>query len=305
MSVAVLIPTYRRNDALAEAVSSVLAQTRLPDEIVVVDNDPEGGAAETVANLAKGASTKLVYVHEPKPGVSNARNAGFATTAARFIAQLDDDETAHDNWLDALLKAHERLQTPVIFGPVIAQISGAISGPVRRAYLARIYSRLGPSEDKIIEEPFGCGNALLDRAALDLPNPVFDPAANELGGEDDLLFEALANRGARFGWAAEARVNEHVQVSRQSWRKLLERSFAHGQSPSQSCASAHPSSWPRVAFWMTVGLAQLVVYGLSAPLARLVSATAAAKCLDRAAQGAGKILWFDRVAPRLYGAGAT
>ena len=44
MSVAVLIPTYRRNDALADAVRSVFAQTRLPDEIVIVDNDPQAGA---------------------------------------------------------------------------------------------------------------------------------------------------------------------------------------------------------------------------------------------------------------------
>ena len=40
MSVAVLIPTYRRNEALADAIRSVLVQTRLPDEILVVDNDP-------------------------------------------------------------------------------------------------------------------------------------------------------------------------------------------------------------------------------------------------------------------------
>jgi len=305
MSVAVLIPTYRRNDALSDAVRSVLAQTRLPDEIVVVDNDPKGGAHETVERLSVNAAAKIIYVHEAKPGVSNARNTGFARTKARFIAQLDDDETADAQWLETLLSAREALDVPILFGPVIAQVSSDVIGAVRSAYMQRLYSRLGPSDDRVIETPHGCGNALFDREALDLPEPVFDLAANEIGGEDDLLFAKLKARGARFGWAANAQVFEHVQAPRQSWFKLLERSFAYGQGPTQACASATPANWAGVAFWMGVGAAQLALFGLATPMARLVSAKAAASCLDRAAQGLGKLIWFEAVSPRLYGASAA
>ena len=305
MSVAVLIPTYRRNEALADAVHSVLAQTRLPDEIIIVDNDPNGGARDTVERLSEGASAKILYVHEARPGVSNARNTGFARTHARFIAQLDDDETADPNWLEALLATRKALKTPVVFGPVIAQVSAEVRGKVRSAYMQRLYSRLGPSEDRVVDEPHGCGNALFDRSALDLPDPVFDLAANEIGGEDDLLFARLKAGGVRFGWAANAQVFEHVQAPRQSWFKLLERSFAYGQGPTQACASAHPANWAGVAMWMMVGAVQLAIFGLSVPLARLVSPRMAATCLDRAAQGLGKLVWFEAVSPRLYGAGAT
>ena len=305
MSVAVLIPTYRRNDALGNAVRSVLTQTRLPDEIVVVDNDPMGGARETVERLSVNAATKIVYVHEARPGVSHARNTGFARTEARFIAQLDDDETADPHWLDALLRAREALDVPIVFGPVLAHVSSDVIGKVRSAYMQRLYSRRGPSDDQMIEEPHGCGNALFDRAALDLPDPVFDLAANEIGGEDDLLFARLRVSGARFGWAANAHVFEHVQAPRQSWFKLLERSFAYGQGPTQACASGKPVRWAGVAFWMAVGAAQLTVFGLAAPMARLVSAQAAASCLDRSAQGLGKLIWFEAVSPRLYGASAA
>ena len=305
MSVAVLIPTYRRNEALADAVRSVLAQTRLPDEILVVDNDPKGGARETVEHLADGAALTIIYVHEPKPGVSNARNTGFARTDARFIAQLDDDETADPHWLDRLLTAREALDAAIVFGPVVAQVSPDVIGPVRSAYMQRLYSRLGPSDDRVIDEPHGCGNALFDRDALDLPDPVFDLAANEIGGEDDLLFAKLKARGARFGWAANAHVFEHVQAPRQSWFKLLERSFAYGQGPTQACASANPVNWPGVAFWMGVGAVQLLAFGLATPVARLISARAAARCLDRAAQGLGKLVWMEAVSPRLYGASAA
>lgn len=305
MSVAVLIPTYRRNEALADAIRSVLVQTRLPDEILVVDNDPKGGARETVEGLSLDAAAPILYVHEPRPGVSNARNTGFARTQARFIAQLDDDETADAHWLETLLSARETLDAPVIFGPVIAQVSPDVRGQMRSAYMQRLYSRLGPSEDRVIEEPHGCGNALFDREALTLPDPVFDLAANEIGGEDDLLFARLKAGGARFGWAARAQVFEHVQAPRQGWFKLLERSFAYGQGPTQACASANPVNRVGVAFWMGVGAVQFIAFGLSVPLARLVSARAAASCLDRAAQGLGKLIWSEAVSPRLYGASAA
>ncbi|WP_440957204.1 glycosyltransferase family 2 protein [Oceanicaulis sp. LC35] len=305
MSVAVLIPTYRRNDALANAVRSVLVQTCLPDEIIVVDNDPQGGARETAEQLSINAATRIVYVHEPRPGVSNARNAGFTRTDARFIAQLDDDETADPHWLESLLSARESLDVPIVFGPVVSQVSSDVIGAVRSAYMQRLYSRLGASNDQVIETPHGCGNALFDRSGLDLPDPVFDLAANEIGGEDDLLFARLKAKGARFGWAANARVFEHVQAPRQSWFKLFERSFAYGQGPTQACASAHPANWAGVAFWMMVGAAQLSMFGLAAPVARLVSAKAAAACLDRAAQGLGKLVWVETLSPRLYGASAA
>ncbi|MBL4537428.1 MAG: glycosyltransferase family 2 protein [Oceanicaulis sp.] len=304
MSVAVLIPTYRRNEALADAVRSVFAQTRLPDEIVIVDNDPQAGAQEAVNQLADGAPVRLSYVHEPNPGVSNARNTGFAHTRARFIAQLDDDETASPHWLASLLDASETLDAPVVFGPVIAQLPDPLTRGVRAAYTQRLYSRLGSSDTQVIDKPHGCGNALFDREALDLPSPVFDQAANEIGGEDDMLFQKLQAQGVRFGWAAQADVYEHVQAPRQSWGKLLQRSFAYGQGPTQTSAQSTPHNWAGVAFWMGVGAAQVLVFGACAPLARLISAKAAAECLDKAAQGLGKLIWFEACSPRLYGANA-
>ncbi|WP_022702111.1 glycosyltransferase family 2 protein [Oceanicaulis alexandrii] len=303
MSVAVLIPTYRRNDALADAVRSVFAQTRLPDEIVIVDNDPQAGAQEAVNQLADGAPVRLSYVHEPNPGVSNARNTGFAHTRARFIAQLDDDETASPHWLASLLDARKTLNAPVVFGPVIAQLPDPLTRGVRAAYTQRLYSRLGSSDTQVIDKPHGCGNALFDREALDLPSPVFDQAANEIGGEDDMLFQKLQAQSVRFGWAAQADVYEHVQAPRQSWGKLLQRSFAYGQGPTQTSAQS-PGNWAGVAFWMGVGAAQVLVFGACAPLARLISAKAAAECLDKAAQGLGKLIWFEACSPRLYGANA-
>lgn len=300
MSVSVLIPTFRRPDGLARALESVFAQTRLPDEIVVVDNAPDGCAKQAVYALAEKSPTALIYVHEPCPGVANARNAGFAVAKGRHIAQLDDDESAAPGWLASLMQTREQLDTPVVFGPVTAEAGQG--GRLRRAYMTRLYSRLGPERDRRIDKPFGCGNSLIDRVLAPLPALPFDPSTNETGGEDDLLFAHLAASGTTFGWSAGAQVIEHVGPARARWRYLMARSFAYGQGPSQACIAGERVRPIRLAAWMGIGAAQLAVFGLAAGPARLAGAHRSAACIDKAVQGAGKLFWMDAFEPRFYGA---
>lgn len=299
MSVAVLIPTYRRNASLARALASVLAQKTLPDEIVVVDNSPEGGARDTVMAIAENAAIAVRYVAETRPGVSNARNAGFAATDADMIAQLDDDESAEPGWLAGLLAARAALDAPVVFGPVIAEAPEA--GRLKQAFMRRLYSRLGSETDQALDKPWGCGNALIDRAALTLPDPPFAAEANQVGGEDDILFGRLKRQGVRFGWAARAQVLEHVEDGRARWPHLLARSFAYGQGASQNCVGEDGVDWKGAGFWMAVGAGQAVVFGLAALPALALGVDRGAACIDKAVQGAGKLVWSERLGPRFYG----
>ncbi|MEI9963934.1 MAG: glycosyltransferase family 2 protein [Caulobacteraceae bacterium] len=146
-AVSVVVPTCRRPQPLALAVRSVFAQTGVDPaatELVVVDNDPAGSAADAAAVLAAEAPFPLRYVHEPTPGVASARNTGVAAAAAGLIAFLDDDEEASPGWLAALLQAQARFDADVVFGPVRGM---APSGVRRhRAYLEALWSREGPAE---------------------------------------------------------------------------------------------------------------------------------------------------------------
>lgn len=300
MSLAVLIPTFRRPEGLRAAVESVQGQSRPADEIIIVDNAPEGSAREIADDFG---DERIVYLHVPEPGVANARNAGLAATDARYIAFLDDDEIASEHWLAALSNSQAALDVAVVFGPLTARAQA--EGRLRQHLLNRLYSRPGPEEDQRLDQPYGCGNSLIDREAMTIGPQPFDPALNETGGEDDAFFAALEDQGARFGWAAQAHAVECVDPKRASWSYMLSRSFAFGQGPSQTCAHGPRPDWLGVARWMAIGVAQLAVF---APLALLVSAVNArqgASLIDRTAQAAGKVCWFDRFSPRFYGRAAS
>lgn len=298
--VAVLIPTLRRPESLARAVRSVLAQQGVADrlaEVIVIDNDPAGSARETVVAVAHGGPVPVRYVHAPRPGVATARNVGLAATDAPLIAFLDDDEAASAGWLAALLRAQAALGADVVFGPIAGRAPDA--EPWARPYLERFFGRAGPEADSLIDHAYGCGNALLVRAAA-LPGPApFDPEADQTGGEDDALFAALAARGGRFGWAADAWVDEFAPAHRATLAYALRRAFAYGQGPSQTAArQRRPLALVR---WMVIGAGQAAVYGAVAAACWLARSPARADWTDRAARGLGKLFWMKAFEPRFYG----
>ncbi|MBP9755893.1 MAG: glycosyltransferase family 2 protein, partial [Phenylobacterium sp.] len=95
--VSLIIPTQRRLDGLATAARSTFLQAGVDPatlELVVVDNDQAPSAKALTQGLAAEAPFPVVYVHEPEPGVANARNAAMAQARGDFIAFLDDDEEA-------------------------------------------------------------------------------------------------------------------------------------------------------------------------------------------------------------------
>jgi len=298
--VAVVIPTLRRPESLERAIRSVLAQEDVGDrlrEIVVADNDPQASARPLVDALA-GSSTPLVWVHAPRPGVATARNMGLSATEAPLIAFLDDDESASPGWLAALLKAQASTGADVVFGPIKGRAPNATGWTT--AYLERFFGREGPVSDQLIDEPFGCGNSLMVRASA-LPGPApFDASADQAGGEDDALFAALAARGGRFGWAAEAWVEEFAPPHRATLRYALQRAFAYGQGPSQTAAARR--DWPSVLRWMMIGAAQAAVFGAASLLLTLVFHSKRAELYDRTARGIGKVLWMKGLEPHFYGA---
>ena len=300
--VTIMIPTQRRPDGLAVAARSVLGQTGVDPaelELVIVDNDQVASARTVAEDLAKSAPFPVIYVHEPRPGVAFARNAGMAQASGELIAFLDDDEEAPAGWLAALLAARERFDADVVFGPVKTRAPAHVVE--HRDYLARFFSREGPAEACVLDRHYGCGNSLLRRAALPDPVAPFAAERNHIGGEDDMLFGHMGAAGARFAWEPAAWVWEEPVLSRLNLRYTIVRAFAYGQGPSAHCAAAAPPDRIGVARWMLIGVGQAALFGAVAGLKWLTRAKDRAEWLDRAARGLGKIFWWGPFKIQFYG----
>jgi len=92
LRVSAIITTYNAAHFVGEAIESVLAQTRLPDEIVVID---DGSTDDTARVVARYASHGVRYVYKRNGGPGSARNRGIRETSGDLVAFLDAD----DLWL--------------------------------------------------------------------------------------------------------------------------------------------------------------------------------------------------------------
>lgn len=99
--VSVVIPTFDRARVLPRALESVMAQSRPPTEVVVVDDGSTDGTAELVAD--RFPTTRLI--RQANRGVSAARNRGIEAAAGEWIALLDSDDEWRPEKLEKQLDA--------------------------------------------------------------------------------------------------------------------------------------------------------------------------------------------------------
>jgi len=101
MRIASIIPTRDRAHMVGNAIASLLAQTRQPDTIIVIDD----GSVDDTAQALAGFGDKLTVLATPSLGPSAARNAGLAHASDDLVHFLDSDDVMLPGGLAALERA--------------------------------------------------------------------------------------------------------------------------------------------------------------------------------------------------------
>src|SRR5450631_4215512 len=106
--VSIIMPVYNMEQFIRLAVDSVLSQTYLDYELVIIDDGSIDGSksiAQEYINLFSPGIT-IIYHYQSNQGLACARNTGIAISSGEYIALLDPD----DIWLpDRLEKEVEVL----------------------------------------------------------------------------------------------------------------------------------------------------------------------------------------------------
>ncbi len=237
--------TYRRVGRLALLLEDLMRQSRLPDEVVIVDNDAAASARETVERyIAGSAPFRIRYDVQPQKNISLTRNKTVMLAAGDWLAFIDDDERAPVNWLEQLLEAAARFEADGVLGPVDPVVPADAPAWIRRG---RFYEFPRMSTGAVVPaNRLRLGNALFRGAWLrGTPGP-FDPAYGLTGGEDGDLLSRLAQQGARIVWCDEALVHEPVEAARLSLRWLLRRALSGGQDFAQHTLAGRYGSMSRL-----------------------------------------------------------
>ena len=122
--VSVVIPTYKRNKLLEEAITSVIAQTYKNIEVLIIDdNGYENEYRKQNRQLEKKFSNysniKFFYPSSNLGG-SNARNYGIMESKGSYISFLDDDDRFFSDKIEIMLKHLLKTNTEMAYSYVVS-----------------------------------------------------------------------------------------------------------------------------------------------------------------------------------------
>jgi glycosyltransferase involved in cell wall biosynthesis len=113
LTLSIVIPVYNEQDHLGACLQSIAAQTVLPNEVLVVDNN---STDDTVAIARQFPFVKVL--HEETQGVLFARNKGFDAATGAVIGRLDADSRIAPDWVARVLEDFVDEQVAAVTGPV-------------------------------------------------------------------------------------------------------------------------------------------------------------------------------------------
>jgi len=194
-AVSVVIPVYRAERYIGDALDSVFAQTFPDYEVIVVDDGSPD--ADALNRALKPYRDRILYIRQQNRGPSAARNTGINRARGEFIAFLDSDDYWEPEYLSqqlALLNGDPGLD--------VVYTDARIAGDSELA--GRTFMQDAPSEGEVTFE-----GLLRERCTVILSGAVAKRRALIDAGqfneefsyaEDFDLWLRLIKRGARFAY---------------------------------------------------------------------------------------------------------
>jgi glycosyltransferase involved in cell wall biosynthesis len=102
----VIICTYNRSYLLKKALDSLTTQTldKQKYEVLIIDNNSNDDTQEVLTPYLKSNDNFSVFI-EYNQGLSHARNRGWKESRGEYVAYIDDDAIALNNWCEKVLDA--------------------------------------------------------------------------------------------------------------------------------------------------------------------------------------------------------
>jgi GT2 family glycosyltransferase len=238
-SATVVLPTYRRDAALARALAALARQTDpgVRWDLVVVDNDDAPTSEGTVLAAAASFPVPVRLVRESGRGASCARNRGIGEARGTIVAFMDDDVLPEPDWLCRLL-------APLLVGRCDGVGGRVVLDPLPRRprwFDSRWMTRcladftLGEKEHELPPDAYvltanAAFRADLLRATGGLDEVLGPRAGVPMVNDDVGLCRRFAALGGTIHYVPDAVVVHELPATRLRRRYLVRRWYAQGRS---------------------------------------------------------------------------
>jgi len=201
--VSVVICTHNRPAQLQKCLLGLKKLQCLPEEIIVVDNDPADDSTKIVVEGFEGVK----YIREPRKGLDYARNSGIMNSSQAIVAFTDDDVIVHRLWIYRIWETFQNPNVGAMTGLIIslkldteAQFIFEKYWSFNRGYVEKIYNdhyfkSALPTGPPVWEIGAGA-NMAFRKSIFDNTgyfNEILDVGAAGCSGDSELWFRILAS----------------------------------------------------------------------------------------------------------------
>jgi len=162
MEFSIVVPTRNRDEDLGELLHSILGQTILPIEVIVVDDSDNYRTKVLIELMRKNFSNKgiaLKYMRGGEKGLAHARNVGASQMTGTIYCGIDDDVILHKDYIEKILEVYKEYPDAV--------------GVQGNTNFSKDFSVLKNAVNKVLFQPYFEKDSCRVRAAgMTLPRPL-------------------------------------------------------------------------------------------------------------------------------------
>lgn len=234
----VIIPLYNKEKFVADAVNSVLQQTFVDFEIIIVEDCSTDKSLEVVSKIQ---SDKIKFLHHDKnKGLSASRNTGIRNSNANFITFLDADDVWKPNYLAKIKSLIHQFPEAKLFATNYEELY-----PNNLVLLPKNNSS-NFKNDTIISDFFQTSLAqpLYCSCSLCVEKSVFDEIGfydEKISFGEDVDFNIRANSAYQLAYSSEALVTYTMFSENQITNTSLKNKVILDFDAYESLANKNPS----------------------------------------------------------------
>lgn len=114
MLISVVVPVYNSEKYLSECVDSILSQSYVDFELILV-NDGSTDDSPAICDQYAGNDSRVIVIHKENGGSSDARNAGILAANGEYIMFVDSDDYIAKDSFNKIVKKITTSRCDIIF----------------------------------------------------------------------------------------------------------------------------------------------------------------------------------------------
>lgn len=128
-----IICTKNRYDDIIKCIETILKQTILPYELIIVDASDTEKNRDVIQGMIKDSGIQLKYKHT-KPNTAYQRNVGIAMVDGDLVFFFDDDVILNNDYHEKILDVYKMDKNQEVAG-----VTGTVTNTVENPFLGKVF----------------------------------------------------------------------------------------------------------------------------------------------------------------------